>query len=367
MRAIAMVPETRAVRLVEREEPMIASPDEIKIKIIRTGICGTDREKTMGAGIKAAPGQKDIVLGHEMVGLVVEAGSRVKKVKPGDFAALTIRRGCGKCMPCAMNRADMCQTGEFTERGLQGLDGFQTEFVVDREENAVFVPAEIADLGVLCEPLSVVEKGIDELIRIEFSRLPVAAVRPDYFYGKKCLVAGLGPVGLLASLALVLRGASVAGLDVVDENSARPAWLKGIGGKYLDCRKAPPSRIEDTLEPVDIIFEAAGAPKLAFELLDVLKRNGIYVLSGIPVGEKPVELPAGELMRRLVKDNQLLFGTVSSAVDHFQMAVRDLTVGKMKWGTHLDKLITHRHSQEEFKTVFKEHPQDEIKAVVGWG
>ncbi len=75
-----------------------------------------------------------------MFGQVVEAGKAVSRVQPGDYAVFTVRRGCGKCMPCSMNRSDMCRTGEYKERGIWGADGYQTEFAVDKEQYVVRIP-----------------------------------------------------------------------------------------------------------------------------------------------------------------------------------------------------------------------------------
>jgi glucose 1-dehydrogenase len=168
---------------------------------------------------------------------VVGTGSSVTRVKVGDYAALTVRRGCGHCASCRMGRSDMCQTGKYRERGIRGLDGYQTEFVVDKEEYTVRVPPELEAVGVLMEPLSIVEKAIDEAVRLQVVRCPDAATSPDWILARPCLVAGLGPVGLLAVMVLRLRGGEVHGLDVVDSASAPPAWLEGIGGHYVDGRQ----------------------------------------------------------------------------------------------------------------------------------
>jgi len=71
-----------------------------------------------------------------------------------------------------MGRADMCQTGNYRERGIKGLDGYQTEYAVDKEQQVVLVPAELAPVGVLLEPLSIVEKAIDEAIRLQIVSCP---------------------------------------------------------------------------------------------------------------------------------------------------------------------------------------------------
>ena len=118
----------------------------------------------------------------------------------------TVRRGCGECLPCMMNRSDMCLTGRYQERGIWGMDGYQTEYAVDTEQYIVRVPAELEAVGVLTEPLSVAEKAIDESVRLQAARLPEAAATPNWLYGRRCLVAGLGPIGLLAALALAPSG-----------------------------------------------------------------------------------------------------------------------------------------------------------------
>ena len=125
--------------------------------MIRVGICGTDREEVSGGRAQAPQGQSELVIGHEMLGKVVNVGSSVTCVKPGDYAVFTVRRGCRECSCCLMNRADMCQSGNYRERGIRGLDGYQAEYAVDEEQYVVRVAAELEPVGVLMKPLSVVE------------------------------------------------------------------------------------------------------------------------------------------------------------------------------------------------------------------
>ncbi|MCL5035138.1 MAG: glucose 1-dehydrogenase [Bacteroidetes bacterium] len=366
MKAISIKPGTTSVQLVDRPEPKISAPDDVKVKVIRVGICGTDREETAGGRSLAPDGSSDLVLGHEMFGRVVEVGKSVTRVKTGDFVAFTVRRGCGKCMPCLMNRSDMCLTGEYHERGIWGLDGYQTEFVVDKEQYVVHIPPELEAIGVLAEPTSVAEKAIDEAVRVQTSRLPDAGSTPGWLYGKTCLVAGLGPIGLLASVALVLRGARVYGLDIVDEASTRPQWLKTIGGKYIDGRMVPAQKVADSVAPMDVIVDATGAAPVEFNLLDALALNGVYVLTGVPGGDRAIQIDGADLIRRLVLKNQVMIGSVNAARDHFQMAVDDLAHARLLWGDHLTKLITDRHRFDDFLSAFQHHADNEIKSVIEW-
>jgi glucose 1-dehydrogenase len=366
MKAIAIIPGTSGARIVERPEPSISAPDEVKVRIIRVGICGTDREELSGGRADAPEGQKELVIGHEMFGQVVSIGSSVTRVKAGDYAVFTVRRGCDECAPCRMGRSDMCQTGKYRERGIKGLDGYQTEFAVDKEQYIIRVPAALESVGVLMEPLSIVEKAIDEALRVQIVRDPEAAVTPDWLFGRRCLVAGLGPVGLLAAMVLQLRGGEVYGLDVVNAASARPTWLSGIGGHYVDGRQVPADQVEKKIGAMDLILDATGIPALEFNVLDALALNGAYVLTGIPGGDCPLKIPGAALVRQLVLDNQIMLGSVNAARGHFQMGASDLEQAHLRWGAHLDQLITERYTPGQFAGSVDHHGADSIKQVVEW-
>ena len=366
MKAIAVNPGTTTVRIVDRPEPQVAEPDDIKLKVLRVGICGTDREETAGGRARAPQGRNELVIGHEMMGEVLAVGKGVRRVKPGDLAVFTVRRGCGRCIPCAMNRSDMCTTGGFSERGIWGQDGYQAEFVVDKEQYVVYLPPDLGAIGVLTEPTSVVEKAIDESVRLQTARLPDAPSTPNWLYGRRCLVAGLGPIGLLGAMVLRLRGADVYGLDIVDANSARPKWLEIVGGHYIDGRKVPLNNVAEAIGAMDLILEAAGIASLDFNLLDALATNGVYVLTGIPGGDRPLSIPGAAMMRQLVLKNQAMLGSVNAGRDFFQMAADDLARADLEWKGHVNKLITHTYASTDFATAFGTHPQDEIKAVIEW-
>jgi threonine dehydrogenase-like Zn-dependent dehydrogenase len=185
-------------------------------------------------------------------------------------------------------------------------------------------------------------------------------------FGRHCLVAGLGPVGLLAAMALRLRGAEVFGLDVVDEDSPRPRWLTSIGGHYVDGRQVAADQVFTKVGPMELIFEATGIARLEFNLLDALAINGVYVLTGIPGGKRPLNVEGAELLSRLVLSNQVMLGSVNAARGHFQMAVDDLAQAQRRWGNHLNALITHRYRPSDFDSVFRHHPPEEIKTVIEW-
>lgn len=365
MKAIAITPGKGNPHLIDIPEPQIMSPYQIKLQVLQVGICGTDREEAAGGRADAPEGKNRLVIGHEMFGRVVETGTSVTEVKEGDYAIFIVRRGCGQCYPCLNGRSDMCYTGKYTERGIRKLDGYQAEYVVDNEEYILRIPDEIAHIGVLTEPMSVVEKAIDESLLLQISRLPGMEVS-TWLKGKQALVAGLGPIGLLAAVILKLRGANVLGLDIVDENSQRPKLLKEIGGRYINGTKVQTTKIDDEYGKMDIIVEATGIAKLEFELLDALGINGIYVLTGIPSGERPVTILGNDIMRKMVLMNHVLLGSVNASLHHYQLAIGDLAKANEQWGSTISSLITHKFRYTNFENALLKHPSDEIKSVIVW-
>lgn len=366
MKAISLIPQTTKISLADVPEPQVSAPDEIKIKIWQVGICGTDREEAEGGRADAPPGKSSLIIGHEMFGQVVEVGNNVKSVQPGEYGVFTVRRGCNECDACLHNRSDLCSTGKYTERGIKGADGFQAEYVVDKEQYFIKVPDEIKDIGVLTEPMSVAAKAINEALIIQGARLAGIVSQENWLKGKKALIAGLGPIGLMAAFALRLRGAKVVGLDIVDDDSLRPRILRQLGGTYVDGRKVKTIDLDEVCGEADFIFEATGIAKLQIQLIDALGVNGIYVATGIPAGHRPMTIMAGDIMQQLVLKNQILVGSVNASFEHYKMAVDDLQSSKLRWAGIIEQVITEKVPFTNFLAALQRHSADEIKVVVDW-
>ena len=116
----------------------------------------------------------------------------------------------------------------------------------------------------------------------------------------------------------------------------------------------------------DLIFEATGVASVEFSLIDALAINGVYVLTGIPGGDRPLEIAGSDLIRQVVLKNQAIVGSVNAAPGHFRIGVDDLARAQSKWGDHVQKLISHRHPYTDFQTALTTHADDEIKVVVEW-
>lgn len=365
MKAIVLNCKTNRLLLQERPEPSVQSDDQVKLKVLEVGICGTDREAIQMKGRAFPPiGEEELILGHEMIGEVVEVGKKVSKFNKGDIAIVTVRRGCEKCFSCKNERYDMCSSSDYLERGIKGLHGFMAEYVVDQEKHLVKAPTSLRTYGVLAEPLSVVEKGLDELLNVQKTRLPDWQ-DASQFKTKRALVAGLGSIGLLACMVLRLRNFQVIGIDRVESNSLRAKIVEQIGGDYIDARKIPLKRIPEQFGQIDLIFEAAGAPRLAFELFDLLAINGCYVLTGVPHDEH-FEINGGLLVKNFVLKNQIALGSVNASKKHWEMAVNDLNQAASKWKGALDALFTSQIPFDKFPGTDLHTDKEEIKTILTW-
>src|SRR5262249_6989053 len=129
MKAIAVSPNKKEVGIIELAEPEISSPNQVKLRMLEAGVCGTDKENCSFEYGTAPAGSDQLVIGHESLGEVIEIGSRVKRVKPGDLVVPMVRRPClhDDCVACRSDRQDFCFTGDFKERGIKEQHGFMAQ------------------------------------------------------------------------------------------------------------------------------------------------------------------------------------------------------------------------------------------------
>lgn len=365
MKAISLIPGTTQIELIEQIEPQIQHSDEVKLKVMEVGVCGTDRELAAGGRASAPQGEEKLIIGHEMIGNVIEVGKSVKEFKPGDLAIVTVRRGCNHCPACLADRADMCYSGDYLERGIKGSHGFNAEFVIDKEKHLIKVHKSAASYGVLCEPASIVEKAIDEIVTLQKTRLPDWA-KPEDIKKKRALVVGLGPIGLLACILLKLRGFQLFASGIIDATSNRAKLVEEIGGTYIDSRKVQYKEMPSRFGSFDLIYEAAGLAQLDFQLLFALGNNGGCVLTGVADQTSIFSVEGGYLMHQLVLKNQMIFGSVNAATKHWKAAIEDLEKAENKWPGVVSKLITTRLPKERFKELLGKKSENEIKGVLVW-
>src|SRR5512143_1605646 len=204
MKAIAVHPgKPNSIHLAEFPRPSL---DEVPggrgvlVKVLRVGVDGTDKEINAAEYGAAPPGYDFLVIGHEGFGRVEAVGPRVTEVQPGDYVVASVRRP-GSSLYDKIGLQDMTTDDNYFERGINLLHGYLSEYYVDSADYMVKVPQGLKEVGVLMEPSSVAEKAIHQAYEIQ-RRLRV-------WHPRRAAVMGAGSIGLLATLALRLRGLEV--------------------------------------------------------------------------------------------------------------------------------------------------------------
>src|SRR5215207_6399829 len=339
MKAIAVFPgKPDSIHLAELPMPSldeVPNARGVRVKILRVGVDGTDREINAAEYGAPPPGYDFLVIGHEGFGQVVEVGPNVTEVAPGDYVVATVRRP-GTSIYDLIGTNDMTTDDTYFERGINLRHGYLTEQYVDDADFIVKVPQGLKDVGVLLEPTTVVEKGIAQAYEIQ-RRLRVW--RP-----RKAAVMGAGTIGLLAAMALRLRGLDVT----VFGRTARPYLnsdlIEALGARYESTVTLPIVESAKKYGPFDLIFEATGASPVVFESMQALGKNGVLVLSSVTGGDKMIQVPADRINLEFVLGNKVMVGTVNANREYFEMGVKDLAHAEAQYPGWLERLLTHKVS-----------------------
>ena len=125
MRAVAVFPEARQVKVIEVEAPRLARPDQVMLRMLDVGLCGTDKEICTFEYGTPPSGDDFLVIGHEALAQIVQVGAAVHRFRPGDLVVPSVRRPCPhpSCLACRSGRQDYCYTGDFRERGIKESTG----------------------------------------------------------------------------------------------------------------------------------------------------------------------------------------------------------------------------------------------------
>ncbi|MGE0709536.1 MAG: glucose 1-dehydrogenase [Planctomycetota bacterium] len=366
MRAVVVVPSEKKVQVLEHPEPELRAPSQVKVRILDVGVCGTDREIASFQYGTPPQGSDYLVIGHESLGEVVEVGAAVDGLAVGDLVVPTVRRPCPQgCPACRVGRQDFCFTGDFTERGIGGAHGFMTELVVDEAAVLKRLDPALREVGVLVEPLTIAEKAFKQVWDVQ-DRLPwfdPNAAETARGLDHKAVVFGAGPVGLLGAMALVLRGFETWVYSLERPPHPKAAITEAIGAHYVSAAEHDMDALAEQVGRIDLVYEATGAVRPTFALLERLGQNGVFVLTGVPGHGKPSELDLHKLMRNMVLKNQLVLGTVNANAEAFAAAARDLAEFHRRWPAALAQVISGRHALEAAPALL-EQGGDGIKQVV---
>jgi L-iditol 2-dehydrogenase len=335
---VAMYYNNRDVRLEEMPRPQIG-PGEILVKIISSGICGSDVMEWYR--IKRAP----LVLGHEIAGDIVEGGSKVKKFKVGQRVFVSHHVPCMKCRYCLSGHESTCDT----LRNTNFFPGGFAEFVRVPEmnlENGVYVlPKELTyDDGSFIEPVACVVRGF-RTIRF----------RP----GSTVLVLGSGIAGLLNIKVAKAYGAGrVIATDLSDY---RLSAAKGYGADtVIRAGDDVPTLLRNANEgrPADYVIVCAGATQAMTQAFKCIDRGGTILMFAPPMPGVEVPVPFGDLW----KDEVTITSTYAGSPTDIKEAIELLRTRKLV----VSDMITHRFGLADTGKGFElvARAENSIKVII---
>ncbi|WP_405848086.1 zinc-dependent alcohol dehydrogenase family protein [Streptomyces sp. NBC_01518] len=326
-------------------DPGIKDATDVIVRVDAVTICGTDLHILKGDVPEVRPGT---VLGHEAVGEVVEAGSDVRTVRPGDRVLVSCITACGRCAYCRKAMYGQCRGGGGWILGHL-IDGTQAEYVR--------VPH--ADLSVHPLPSTLDAKDAVLLADIFPTGYEVGVLNGQVRPGDTVAVVGAGPVGLAA--IATARLFSPERVVAVDLAPARLDAAKRFGADtVVDARETPEELIADLTDGLgaDVVIEAVGVPE-TFELCTRLVRPGGHV-ANVGVHGKPATLHLEDLWIKNITITTGLVDTHSTAT-----LLRMAAAGRLPTGA----LVTHTFPldlmEEAYDVFAKAADTGALKVVLG--
>ncbi|MFJ1595796.1 L-threonine 3-dehydrogenase [Streptomyces sp. NPDC088261] len=246
---------------------------DVLIKVLRTGICGTDLHIYDGTPWARRTVETPRIIGHEFVGEIVRTGSGVGGLPPGQLVSAEGHLTCGTCVNCRADRKHLC----LDTRGLGvRYDGAFAEYVVLPAEN-VWVHRE----------------GVSLDVAAMFDAFGNAVHVADSFpvRDRTVLVTGAGPIGAMAAAVAVHRGARLVAVSDVNPSRLDIARRAGAhllieaGGADGTFDAAAPG-LEDGF---DIGFEMSGSPSALHDLLGAMAPGGRIAFLGLPDRDVPTD------------------------------------------------------------------------------
>ncbi|HIH00684.1 TPA: alcohol dehydrogenase catalytic domain-containing protein [Thermoplasmata archaeon] len=335
---VAMYYNNRDVRLEEMPKPK-AGPGEIVVKVVASGICGSDVMEWYR--IKRAP----LVLGHEIAGDIVEVGEGVEKYKVGDRVFVSHHVPCMECRYCLDGHHSTCDTLRSTNFYPGGFAEYIRVPAINLNHGVFVLPEELSyEDGVFIEPLACVVRGF-KLMR--------------FAPGKTVVVLGSGIAGLMnIKLARALGANRIIATDI--ERSRLDAAKRFGADSAIDASEDVPARIIGSNDgrKTDYVIVSTGAKQAMVQAFKCVDRGGTILMFAPPMPGTEVGIPMGDMW----KDEVTITTTYAGSPEDISDTIELLRSGKVK----VRDMITHRlalsEAGEGFELVAK--AEDSIKVVI---
>lgn len=286
MRA-AVLHGAKGIKLESMAIPEIV-PGMALLRVLRAGICGSDLHYFEHGYCAAFVPTRPFILGHEFTAMVAALGDGVDSMKAGTRVTVNPARSCGFCEYCKAGRPNLCRKiimlGSASTK--PPTDGAFAEFVMVRSDQCHALPPGMDDsVGAMIEPFAVALHAVKRVGAIS---------------GKRVLVAGGGPIGLLVAMTARTFGAAPVALSDVVAQRRETATRFGVDVVLDPAAKNLVEQVRELSgDGFDVIFEASGARPALRQVFDLVRPGGTIVQIGT-LGTEDIPLPANLLMNREV-------------------------------------------------------------------
>jgi L-iditol 2-dehydrogenase len=318
----------RTMEMKDVPDPVIKNPDDVKIKLLVLGICGSDIHYYTTGKIGSQIVQYPFTVGHECAGIVVETGLDVTRVRKGDIVAVEPAMWCGVCDQCLSGRHHTCRKLRFL--GCPGqAEGSLSEYIVMPETSCFPLPGNLTpDHGAISEPLAIGVYSVKKAGEVK---------------NEKTGILGFGPIGMSVMLALKANGVSKTYVtDKIDERLS-------IAAKENATWTGNPSK-DDIAEIIkekeslglDIVFECCGKQEAADQAIDILKPGGRLIIVGIP------EFDRWTFNVDTSRRREISIQFIRRQVDCEEISLEMMSNGKID----VSNMVTHRFPFKDTKDAF---------------
>ncbi len=363
MKAIAVRPGTpNSIHLEDVPKPsvdQVPGGNGVLVRVLRVGVDGTDKEINAADYGAPPPGDDYLIIGHENFGVVEEVGPNVPDtIRPGGYVVASVRRP-GSSIYGKIGLQDFTTDDVYYERGINLLHGYLAEYYVEDARFVFPLPQTLREVGVLLEPTTVAEKGMNHSFEIQ-RRLKVWEPR-------RACILGSGTIGLLMALTARLRGLELTVYSLPPKPNRNADLVEQLGGHYESSKERPLAEVSDERGPFDLIMDATGFSPLVWEAAEVLGKNGVLVLSSITGGDRKAEINSDKINQSFVLGNKVMVGTVNASPADFRSGIDDLIKAEALFPGWLSQLLTTPiHGLENYHELIRAltEDRDAIKVYV---